>query len=381
MGLSDSLWAIFLNCTARDPVSRPPMSEVLSALRTIHEDPRMSRVRSGPRDALTLAVALQAYGRQPALSISRLGNSIWVWDASSESGVPEPVNAPSGQTVCAAISQYGLQIATGCEDGSIYRWDAASRAPAPGGPMLGHTKWVCALAYSCDCGRARIVSGSKDRTIRVWDAGTGRAMAGPFEGHHDSVLSVVFSPGGLSIASGSRDKTIRLWDSTSGAHLATFSGHERGVEAVCFTPGGEKLVSGSWDQTVCVWDVATQQLEYVMRGNTSWVRSLSVSPSGKYAVSGSDDNWLRVWNLETGEQMGTPLAGHTEGVTSVAFSPDGSAVITGSLDGTVRLWDLFDCCSTSSSISSENLGSTKPWLPAIRNWPPVPMSSSETRVD
>ncbi|EJD37678.1 WD40 repeat-like protein [Auricularia subglabra TFB-10046 SS5] len=368
LGLDDRMWDVFLGCTARDPSSRPTMTAVLPAIRAIHEDPRMSRVFHGPRDSLALAAAMTASGLNPALSISTVGNSIWIWDADSASAPVEPTLAPSGPTVCAAISQYGLQIATGGEDGSIYRWDARSGALLPGGPMRGHTKWICSLAYSCNRGRARIVSSSKDRTIRVWDAGTGETVGGPFEGHQDSVLSVVFSPGGLNIASGSRDKTIRLWNSMTGAHMATLLGHERGVESLCFTPGGDRLVSGSWDQTVCVWNATTQQLEHRLRGHSSWIRSVAVSTSGRYAVSGSDDATLRVWDLEKGVSVGTPLIGHTASVTSVGFSPDGSNVVTGSLDGAVRVWDAFDC-GISLSASPNDFVSAESWKPVI-GWPP-----------
>jgi WD40 repeat protein len=58
----------------------------------------------------------------------------------------------------------------------------------------------------------KIVSGSLDKTVRLWDATTGKPMGEPLTGHTDKVISVAFSPDGLKIVSGSLDKTLRLWD-------------------------------------------------------------------------------------------------------------------------------------------------------------------------
>jgi WD40 repeat protein len=69
-------------------------------------------------------------------------------------------------------------------------------------PIQGHMHWVRSVAFSPD--GTRIVSGSNDHTVSVWDARTGEAVMGPIQGHPDPVTSVAFSP--------ENDKTIRVWD-------------------------------------------------------------------------------------------------------------------------------------------------------------------------
>jgi hypothetical protein len=73
------------------------------------------------------------------------------------------------------------------------------------------------VAFSPD-GR-RLVSGSWDKTLRLWDAATGKPIGPPLQGHTNSVTSVAFSPDGRRLVSGSDDNTLRLWDATPASHL------------------------------------------------------------------------------------------------------------------------------------------------------------------
>ncbi len=65
--------------------------------------------------------------------------------------------------------------------------------------------------------------------------------------------SVSFSPDGTRLVSGSDDKTIKVWDAATGQETLTLTGHTHYVSSVSFSPDGTRLVSGSWDDTVKVW--------------------------------------------------------------------------------------------------------------------------------
>ena len=91
-----------------------------------------------------------------------------------------------------------------------------------------------------------------------------------FEGHIDEVLSVVFSPTGHHVLSGSKDKTIKLWDTITGRSLYTFEGHEDSVRSIAFSPNGCQILSGSVDHTLKLWDL---DWEYEFPGWADWDES------------------------------------------------------------------------------------------------------------
>ena len=87
------------------------------------------------------------------------------------------------------------------------------------------------------------------------------------KGHKDCVKSVAFSPDGKQIVSGSRDQTVRVWDASTGNNLKVLESHTDSVTSVAFSPNGKQIVSGSYDKSVRVWDASTGNELKVLKGH------------------------------------------------------------------------------------------------------------------
>jgi WD40 repeat protein len=211
------------------------------------------------------------------------------------------------------------------------------RRQATGGifTLYGHTHWVVSVAFSPD--GTRLVTGSYDKTARVWDARTGTPQL-ELNGHKSSVNSVAFSPDGTHIVTGSGDRTAKVWDARAGTPQLELKGHTDGVSSVAFSPDGTRIVTASTDQTAKVWDARTGTPQLELKGHMSKLTSVAFSPDGTRIVTGSGDQTAKVWDAHTGTPQ-LELKGHTGPVVSVAFSPDGTRIVTGGWDDTAKVWD------------------------------------------
>ena len=73
------------------------------------------------------------------------------------------------------------------------------------------------------------------------------------KGHSYGVLSVAYSPDGTKIISGSGDKTIKIWNANTGESLKTLVRDLSFVFSVAYSPDGTKIISGSDDTTIKIW--------------------------------------------------------------------------------------------------------------------------------
>jgi WD40 repeat protein len=142
-----------------------------------------------------------------------------------------------------------------------------------------------------------ILTGSQDKTARLWRRQPDNAVSPPVVLSHDeSVLACAFSPDGQTVLTGCRDNTARLWEAHTGQPLEPVLAHPSAVSAVGFSPDGRTIVTGSWDQAVRLWDRVTGKLIRPPLQHPDTIDSVDFSSDGKMLLTGSG-NAGRLWEI------------------------------------------------------------------------------------
>src|SRR5260370_9558207 len=153
--------------------------------------------------------------------------------------------------------------------------------------------------------------------------------------HQDAVESVAFGPDAARILTASRDKTAKLWDAASGKLLASFAHQGRVLHGV-FSPDGARILTASRDQTAKLWDAASGKLLASFDHQGS-VKNAAFSPDGARILTASADHSARFWDTASGKLMAS--FDHQDEVNHATFSPDSTRILTASADKTAKLWD------------------------------------------
>lgn len=228
------------------------------------------------------------------------------------------------------------RLVSGSGDQTVRIWDLAHGTSRV---LEGHGHAVSALLVA-DGGRT-LLSASLDGTVRVWDlaASGGEAPLRILKGEQGgAVLAMALAPDGNLLATAGADHLVRLWDWRQGRQLAALAGHADQVGVLAFAPDGRGLASGAFDGGLRFWHGEGLAESLELRGHSERVRSLLFSPDGRTLASSSIDKSIRLWNVATGEAR--ILAGHEASVRHLAFSPDGRLLSSSSTDRTARLWDV-----------------------------------------
>jgi len=214
------------------------------------------------------------------------------------------------------------------------------------GVLEGHNGWVTSIATTPEAPDT-ILSGSRDKTIIVWDLGRdGENYGTPkrrLKGHSHFVQDVVISSDGQFALSGSWDHTLRLWEINRGITTRRFVGHSKDVLSVAFSADNRQIVSGSRDRSIKLWNTLGE-CKYTIDGenaHTEWVSCVRFSPNTQtpLIVSAGWDGLIKVWNLNNCK-LRTNLIGHTGYINTVTVSPDGSLCASGGKDGVAMLWEV-----------------------------------------
>jgi WD40 repeat protein len=204
-----------------------------------------------------------------------------------------------------------------------------------------------------------LVSGGKDKAIKVWDLATGK-LRKTLQSSSGEVRSVAFSSNGKIAVSGGGDRVVRILDLATGYQKAILKVNFDDVDAFAIRPDGKTLVSMSWNGMVKIWDLATARLAasyntvsepekifgpfIIAWGSNS--RPLALSTDGKTALI-ADGNTVMVWNLTIGK-----LQTHLQefqflpsDIRSGTISPDGKIAVilyqTTKHDRQIKVWDTL----------------------------------------
>lgn len=343
------------------------------------------------------------------------GTPLRAWDAVRGRGV---ANLPVRAMSMSALP--GGRLAVGLDTLVVEIWDLRRRERL--GVLRGHSGGVTSLALVMP--GALLVSGSLDKTARVWDLPNGAACVLTLEGHAATVRGVAALPDGR-VATCSHDKTVRIWvvpprsppppplpalrpptseqlawhakataEAGKVSHAAVVAArartevldHGAPVNAVVVVPaadGGTRLLAAAADFMVYLWTLprggGAASLLAQLQGHSNRVHALVALPGGLVA-SGGDDAMVRVWDVETLSQVAV-LKGHNSGVACIAALPGGRLVsATGRQDGQARVWALCKPGSAEDIAACNEENEERTVEPSIEpaGPPPPPGGSAPT---
>ncbi|MGH9166615.1 MAG: UBP-type zinc finger domain-containing protein [Acidimicrobiia bacterium] len=224
-----------------------------------------------------------------------------------------------------ALDVRGDRLAAGGADGSVKLF---SRRGGVEAAWQDHRDLVNSVRFSH---RGRVVSGSKDGTIRAWEPDGSSVVIGR---HDNWVMEVAWDPEGERVASVSEDGTLRIWDGR-GAELLRIN-LEAPANSVDWSPEGTLVAVAGGDRVLRLLDSGDGEEVAALRGAGQMLWSVRFSPSGKQVAWAGRDRKARIADV-TGETTAV-LEGHGQQVWSVSWHPDGDRLATASADRSARLW-------------------------------------------
>jgi len=239
------------------------------------------------------------------------------------------------RVVSAAFSPDGQRLVTGSWDRTARVWRVADRgAPdwACESVLHGPRAWTTCVAWSPD--GAHVLTGSEDGSALVWDPSSGRTVLA-LERHESSVQAIAWSPDGAWLLTGTRDGLVRAFRFPGGERARELPAHDGHVAFLAFLTNTQAISAGR-DGIVRSFDVIDDEVR-VLLSHGEGLLTAAVSTLARLLATGSRDGHVRVWRLDSGTRV-RDIEAHEGPVRSVVFVGEGGRVLSGSEDGSARLW-------------------------------------------
>lgn len=251
------------------------------------------------------------------------------------------------------------KIVTGSRDKTIRIWDGDSGLCLY--TLEGHAGSVLCLEYDDDV----LLSGSSDMTVLVWDlkamySGHKPKIIHKLRGHRAGVLDLAMKD--RWVISCGKDWTVRVYDRKNDfALVRIFQQHGQAVNAgsLSMFDGSIKAVTASGEGTILLWDVATGQSLKRFEGHTKGLACVKFVDN--IVISGSNDWAVRVWDATTTRCL-AELRGHWDLVRAICYIPRRNLVLTGGYDGAVKLFDVSAEVHADSVLPKDEEGQLLHWF-------------------
>jgi len=199
--------------------------------------------------------------------------------------------------------------------------------------LTNHSGIIEAIVFSPD--GKYLVSGGKDKTIRIWNVLNGTCINTI---PTSNVLSLAFSPDGSILAAGSDDSTIKLFDFKKCEWLKSISCGTcelTGYHSIMFNRDGSKIIGAAYSMKYRIFDIKSEKVIQTV-GDPLNINCIDLSPDGSLIATGADNFQAKLWDYHSGHIVKTYKEKY-ENVSSVEFSPDGNHLISSSITNTT-LW-------------------------------------------
>ena len=188
-------------------------------------------------------------------------------------------------------------------------------------------------------------------------------LARSFRGHEKSVNGMCLTPDGGTLVTGSTDRTLRVWDYRTGELLKTMTGHTNTVTSPRLSPDGRWIASPSYDRTVRLWPAPAETEQdappIALRGHPKNVVSVAFTPDSKaLAASGIFDD-IHLWSVPDGQRLDA-LSGHSTAVGTLEAAPDGGLLWSLGYDGKLIAWAASRTSGDWSVARSVDLSDRRP---------------------